>query len=261
MPRYVHFTHLGKRRWGRLEQTRVLGLTDAPWNAGFSEDGNIVDLESIDLLPSADPTKIVCVGRNYSAHAAELNNPVPKEPLLFLKPPSCLISHQDAIIYPTGHSELVHHEGELAIVIGSRMKNVSEQDVPDYIFGYTLFNDVTARDLQRRDVQFTRGKGFDSFGPCGPWIDTEFVPGEQTLRVRVNDDPRQEGSLADMIFSPNDLIARISQVMTLEPGDLVSTGTPSGVGPLLPGDAVEVSIDGLGTLLNHVQHAPSQREP
>ena len=257
MPRYVHFTHLGKRRWGRVEQTSVHLLTDAPWKPDQVDDGTVLELEALTLLPAGEPTKIVCVGRNYSAHAAELNNPVPKEPLLFLKPPSCLIGQGDAIVYPTGHSELVHHEGELAIVIGARAKNITEESVSDHVLGYTLLNDVTARDLQRRDVQFTRGKGFDTFGPCGPWIDTEFVPREQTLTVRVNDELRQIGSLKDMIFSPANLVARISQIMTLEPGDIVSTGTPAGVGPLKPGDSVEVSIEGLGVLSNHVKHAPT----
>jgi len=257
MPRYVHFTHLGKRRWGRVEETSVYDVTGSPFEPTLQETGAVFDLDALNLEPPSLPTKIVCVGRNYRAHAAELNNPVPKEPLLFLKPPSCLVGHGDTIAYPDGHSELVHHEGELAMIIGQRAKNVSESDLDRYVLGYTLLNDVTARDLQRRDVQFTRGKGFDTFGPCGPWIDTDFQPGEQTLTVRVNGELRQQGNLSDMIFSPANLLARISQIMTLEPGDIISTGTPAGVGPLVPGDLVQVSIEGLGTLENHVQHASS----
>lgn len=259
MPRYVHFSHHNGPFWGRLEHTQIRVLSDAPWVAGVSEKEDVVDLDDVSLLPPAHPTKIVCVGRNYSAHAAELNNPVPEEPLLFLKPPSCLIGHDDSIVYPTGQTELVHHEGELALVIGSTTRHVSEEDALRRIFGYTLLNDVTARDLQRRDVQFTRGKGFDTFGPCGPWIDSDFTPGEQKLRVCVNGSLRQEGSLRDMIFSCANLVSRISRVMTLKPGDLVSTGTPSGVGPLIPGDRVEVSLEDLGTLVNHVEHAPDAR--
>jgi 2-keto-4-pentenoate hydratase/2-oxohepta-3-ene-1,7-dioic acid hydratase in catechol pathway len=255
MPRYVHFTHLGKRRWGRAEESIIQPVEGNPFETDPVSVGQPIPLAEIELHVPTQPTKIVCVGRNYQAHAAELNNPVPKEPLLFLKPPSCLIAHKEAIEYPTGQSELVHHEGELAIVIGRRAKNVPMAKAFDVVRGYTILNDVTARDLQRRDVQFTRGKGFDTFGPCGPWIDTDFIPGEQALEVSVNGEVRQKGLLSDMIFSPADLLARISRIMTLEPGDIISTGTPAGVGALHPGDSVEVSIEGLGTLENHVKHA------
>jgi 2-keto-4-pentenoate hydratase/2-oxohepta-3-ene-1,7-dioic acid hydratase in catechol pathway len=202
--------------------------------------------------PPVRPSKIVCIGRNYRAHAAELGNPVPTSPLLFLKPPSCLIAHGGAIVYPVGDSELVHHEGELAVIIGRRAKRVAAADAHAYVLGYSVFNDVTARDLQRQDVQFTRGKGFDTFGPLGPWIDTDFRPADQRLTVTVNGELRQDGRLSDMIFDVPTLIEAISRVMTLEPFDVIATGTPEGVGPLAIGDAVSVSIEGLGTLDNTV---------
>jgi len=198
------------------------------------------------------PSKIVAVGRNYRDHAAELANEVPEVPLLFLKPPSCLVGHGGAIVYPTGESELVHHEAELAVVIGRRARHVSVGDADRYILGYSVFNDVTARDLQRRDGHFTRGKGFDTFGPLGPWVDTSFTPRDQAVTARVNGEERQRGHLSQMIFGVAELVAFVSRVMTLEPYDVLATGTPAGVGPLAPGDIVEVEVEGLGRLSNRV---------
>lgn len=198
------------------------------------------------------PSKIVCVGRNYRAHAAELDNSVPSEPLLFLKAPSALIGPGQAIELPTGHSELVHHEGELALVIGRRARRVSPAEARAHVFGYTLMNDVTARDIQRRENRFTRAKGFDTFAPIGPWVDTDFEPGSQRLSVHVNGSLRQEGRLDEMVFDVATLVSFASHVMTLEPGDVLSTGTPSGVGPLAAGDTVRVEIEGLGVLENPV---------
>jgi 2-keto-4-pentenoate hydratase/2-oxohepta-3-ene-1,7-dioic acid hydratase in catechol pathway len=206
------------------------------------------------LLPPCVPSKIVCVGRNYAEHAKELGNEVPPEPTIFLKPPSSLIASGDVIMYPR-LSERVDYEGELGVVIGQRARNVKSSDADGYILGYTIVNDVTARDLQRKDGQWTRGKGFDTFCPVGPCI----VPRDEitldTLRVRtfVDGEKKQDAPIAEMIFSVGDIIAYVSGFMTLEPGDLIATGTPSGVGPLQPGSQVRIEIDGIGVLENTVE--------
>jgi 2-keto-4-pentenoate hydratase/2-oxohepta-3-ene-1,7-dioic acid hydratase in catechol pathway len=204
------------------------------------------------LLAPVVPGKVVCIGRNYRAHARELGNEVPAEPLLFMKPPTAVIATGDAIELPP-ESARVEHEGELAAVIGRRIRRVSPAEALAAVQGYTLANDVTARDLQKKDVQFTRAKGFDTFCPLGPWIETEPPPPDAMIEVRVNGTRRQHGRLSDMVFPVDVLIAYISHVMTLEPGDVVLTGTPEGVGPLLDGDRVEVQIEGIGTLENTVR--------
>src|SRR5271155_3455380 len=205
------------------------------------------------LLPPCAPSKIVCVGRNYAEHAKELGNEVPQEPLLFLKPPSSLIASGDAIVYPK-LSQRVDFEGELGVVIGKRARKVSAGQAADYILGYTIVNDVTARDLQRKDGQFTRGKGFDTFCAVGPAILPRDEADFASFRVRtlVNGDVKQDGSVTEMIFSVGAIIAYISAVMTLEPGDLIATGTPPGVGPIEPGSVVRVEIAGIGVLENAV---------
>ncbi|HMD47832.1 MAG TPA: fumarylacetoacetate hydrolase family protein [Bryobacteraceae bacterium] len=205
------------------------------------------------LLPPCAPSKIVCVGRNYAEHAKELGNEVPQEPLLFLKPPSSLIASGDAIVYPK-LSQRVDFEGELGVVIGKRARKVQAAEADAYILGYTIVNDVTARDLQRKDGQFTRGKGFDTFCAAGPCL----VPGEEAdfasfrIRTLVNGAVKQDGSVADMIFSVGAIIAYVTAVMTLEPGDLIATGTPPGVGPIEPGSTVRIEIAGIGVLENAV---------
>lgn len=216
--------------------------------------GDFAELpEGARLLPPCSPSKIVCVGRNYAEHAKELGNEVPSEPLIFLKPPSSLIAHEDSIVYPA-ISQNVHFEGELGVVIGKRAKHVKEEEALDYVLGYTCLNDVTARDLQRKDVQFTRGKGFDTFCSVGPYL----IPREEidllSLRVitRVDGEVKQEAPVTDMIFSVNVIIAFITAVMTLEPGDLIATGTPPGVGPMNVGQTVEVEIPGVGLLRNPI---------
>jgi 2-keto-4-pentenoate hydratase/2-oxohepta-3-ene-1,7-dioic acid hydratase in catechol pathway len=222
--------------------------------SAWSEDKGVAyRLSDVRLLPPCWPSKIVGVGRNYREHASELGNPVPAEPLIFLKPPSALAAHGDNIVYPA-ISARVDFEGELGVVIGRRARLVRPQEAENYIFGYTCVNDVTARDLQRKDGQFTRGKGFDTFCPVGPWI----VPRERVdferLRVRtfVNGEKKQDASVQEMIFPVGAIIAFVTQFMTLEPGDLIASGTPAGVGPLEPGDVVRVEIDGLGVLENRV---------
>jgi 2-keto-4-pentenoate hydratase/2-oxohepta-3-ene-1,7-dioic acid hydratase in catechol pathway len=211
--------------------------------------------DEIQVLTPANPSKIVCVGRNYAEHAAELGNEVPKEPLLFLKAPSAIIGAGESIVIPS-QSGLVEHEGELAVIIGHRAKNIPDDESSlKYVLGYTCLNDVTSRDIQRSDVQFTRGKSFDTFCPIGPYIETELDVSDIRLSCSVNGETRQDGRTSQMVFPVESLIRYISRQMTLMPGDVIATGTPSGVGPLEPGDTVEVKIEGIGTLTNHVTAA------
>lgn len=206
----------------------------------------------MELLDPIRPSKIVCVGRNYREHAAELGNKMPDEPLLFLKAPSALISSGEDIVLP-GASQQVEHEGELGVVIGRVAHNLGiDEDPLSYILGYTCVNDVTARDLQRKDVQFTRGKSFDTFCPVGPWIQTDIDPANVTVETRLNGEVKQKGNTADMAFSVAFLIRYISEIMTLYPGDLIATGTPAGVSRMKPGDVVEVEVSGIGVLRNQV---------
>jgi 2-keto-4-pentenoate hydratase/2-oxohepta-3-ene-1,7-dioic acid hydratase in catechol pathway len=209
-------------------------------------------LAEVSLLPPSQPTKIVCVGRNYVDHAKELGNDVPKIPLIFMKPPSSIIGNGDNIILPP-QSKQVEHEAELVVVIGRRGKNITAEEASKYIFGYTVGNDVTARDLQKIDDQWTRAKGFDTFCSFGPWIDTEFDPSDAVVTCRVNGQMRQMASTRDMVFNVGVLIAYVSSIMTLEPGDLLFTGTPAGVGILENGDVVDVEIEGLAKLTNPVK--------
>jgi 2-keto-4-pentenoate hydratase/2-oxohepta-3-ene-1,7-dioic acid hydratase in catechol pathway len=198
------------------------------------------------------PSKIVCVGRNYREHAAELGNKMPDEPLLFLKAPSAIIASGADIVLP-GASQQVEHEGELGVVIGRIARNIpSDEDPLSYVLGYTCVNDVTARDLQRKDVQFTRGKSFDTFCPVGPWIETDVDPGNVVVEARLNGEVKQKGNTADMAFPVPFLIRYISEIMTLYPGDLIATGTPAGVSRMKPGDIVEVEVAGIGVLRNQV---------
>lgn len=210
----------------------------------------VVPWDQARLLSPVIPTKVICVGRNYEDHAAELQNPLPDEPALFLKPPTSVIGPLQAIRLPAA-SQNVHHEAELAVVMGKVAKDVKMEDAGNYVLGYTAGNDVTARDLQKSDVQWTRGKGFDTFCPLGPAIDTDLDPLEGLqVTCRVNGELRQSGSTADMIFGVAELISYISAIMTLLPGDVILTGTPAGVGPIVDGDRVEVEIEGIGVLVN-----------
>lgn len=205
------------------------------------------------LLPPCWPTKIVCVGRNYAEHARELGNEVPSEPLIFLKPPSSLIAGGDLIVYPR-LSQNVHFEGELGVIIGKTARRIRRDQAFDCVRGYTCLNDVTARDIQRKDVQFTRGKGFDTFCAVGPWMvpRDEFDLAGARVITRLDDEVKQEAPLTDMIFPVDVIIAFVTEFMTLEPGDLIATGTPPGVGPMAPGQTVEVEVTGIGRLRNTV---------
>lgn len=213
----------------------------------------VIPWDRLQLLAPVLPSKVVCVGKNYVEHAGEMGGDVPDEPLIFLKPATSVIGPDATIVYPS-LSENVHHEAELAAVVGKVARNVKAEDASRYILGYTAANDVTARDLQRRDGQWTRSKGFDTFCPLGPAIETELDPLEQLSVVcRVNGEVRQAGFTSDMVFGVAEVFEYVTAFMTLLPGDVLLTGTPSGVGPLLPGDVVEVEIDGIGTLANRVE--------
>jgi len=241
----------------RIRFSRNLNLpASTPDSAGGVEYVDLTTPEippDIKLLPPVSPSKIVCVGRNYAAHAKELGNDIPTEPLIFMKPPSSLIASGDAIVYPS-ISQRVDFEGEIGVVIGRRARNVKAAQAFDYVRGYTIVNDVTARDLQKKDGQWTRGKGFDTFCPVGPYeVPAEEIDFSQlSLETLLNGERRQQGSVSQLIFSLGDIIEFVTRFMTLEPGDLIATGTPEGVGPIQPGDAVTVKIEGLGTLTNSV---------
>lgn len=232
---------------GVLQGERVFAVEEEP----HSETSFAID--EVKFLPPVTPSKIVCVGRNYADHAAELGNEVPKEPLLFLKAPSALIADGDDIIIPS-QSKQVEHEGELAVVIGRVCKNISDEEDPlEYVFGYTCLNDVTARDLQRKDVQFTRAKSFDTFCPVGPCVETELDTSNLRVVTAVNGIIKQDGRTSQMVFPVTFLVRYISRQMTLEPGDIIATGTPSGVSRMANGDVCEIEIEGIGTLRNKVR--------
>jgi 2-keto-4-pentenoate hydratase/2-oxohepta-3-ene-1,7-dioic acid hydratase in catechol pathway len=237
--------------YGIVDVDVVREIVGIPWG-GWVEGHTIWELKNIRILAPCEPSKIVCVGRNYAAHAAELGNELPKEPLIFLKPPSSLVGPGDAIVLPPSSSR-VEHEGELGVVIGKKCAHLADDVDPlQFVLGYTCVNDVTARDLQKADVQFTRAKGFDTFCPVGPHIETQLDPADVLVECFVNGETRQSASTSLMAFPVAFLIRWISRVMTLLPGDLVATGSPAGVGPLVANDSVEVSVAGIGVLHNQV---------
>jgi 2-keto-4-pentenoate hydratase/2-oxohepta-3-ene-1,7-dioic acid hydratase in catechol pathway len=262
--RFCRYQHSQLVRYGLIEQSNdgeVIGraLETLPTSIFDFQGGEAVDLllSSVALMAPVTPSKIVCIGRNYREHAKELNHEIPTEPLLFLKPPSAVLAPGGSILRPTSLSQRVDHEGELGVVIGKRCRGLGEgDDVREFILGYTCVNDVTARDLQNKDGQWSRAKGFDTFCPIGPVVVSGLDPwGGVRVQTRVNGALRQDGTTADFLF-PLDVVMRyISQVMTLEPGDVIATGTPAGVGPLQAGDTVEVSVEGVGSLRNPVGDA------
>ncbi len=249
--RIVRFEGEDGARYGWVHEGKV-GDIEGSIYGEFRRTEAERPIEEIKLLAPVQPSKIVCVGRNYVAHAKEHDAEVPEVPLLFMKPPSSVIGPDETIYLPP-QSQQVEHEAELAVVMGKRGRWLAAEETLEHVLGYTMANDVTARDLQQRDGQWTRGKGFDTFCPAGPWIDTEFNPADALVTCRVNDELRQMASTRDMVFGVRQLIAYITSVMTLEPGDLILTGTPAGVGPLKAGDRVTVAIDGLGELSNPVE--------
>ena len=211
----------------------------------------VVSFEDAQLLAPVFPTKVVCVGRNYAEHAAEHDVEIPEEPVIFLKPSTAIIGPGQPIVLPPA-AEIVHHEAELAIVVGTVSRKVKAEDASAHIIGYTAANDVSARDLQARDGQWTRAKGFDTFCPLGPALETELDPIGLSVTCTVNGEVRQEGNTEDMVFGVSEIFEFVSNVMTLLPGDVILTGTPAGVGPLVPGDFVDVSIERIGSLSNPV---------
>ena len=241
----------GTGRWVVIEGELVTPLAAPPWE-GVRPLGGALPLATATLLPPCEPSKIVAVGLNYRAHAAEMGKELPAEPLIFLKAPSALLAPGGAVTLPRS-SQRVEHEGELALVIGKAATRVSAAVALEHVLGYTCLDDVTARDIQRREKVYARAKGFDTFCPVGPWLETGIAdPQALDLELRVNGARRQHGNTADMIFPVAEVIAFISHVMTLFPGDLITTGTPPGVGPLASGDEVEVEIAGIGVLRHSV---------
>ena len=241
----------GPAAYGVCHGDDVRVMVASPFDGMIVETSESHPLAAIRLLPPCRPGKIVAVGLNYRDHARELGMEPPEAPLLFLKPPSSVTGPGDEIRLPrmSGH---VDHEAELAVVMGERTKNITREEAWGHILGYTCLNDVTARDLQKRDIQFTRSKSFDTFCPLGPWIETGFRPKKQKIECRVNGSVRQSSTLDQLIHPVDALVEFISSIMTLEPGDVIATGTPVGVGPLHPGDEVTVSIAGIGELKNSV---------
>lgn len=249
--RLIRFEHgTAEAAYGVLEGQVVLAVEGNPFGQ-WSPGNQVAPLDEVRLVAPCVPSKIVAVGRNYVAHAQEHKAAVPEQPLIFLKPPSAVIGPGESIVYPH-QSEWLEHEGELVIVMGQRGRSIPIDRVQQCILGYTCGNDVTARDLQRADNQWTRGKGFDTFCPLGPWIETTLDPSQLLVECRVNGETRQTGSTSEMVFGVDYLVSYISAVMTLEPGDVILTGTPAGVSPLQAGDTVEVEVQGIGVLENPV---------
>ncbi|GGH39952.1 fumarylacetoacetate hydrolase family protein [Microbacterium album] len=251
----ARFSHNDTIRFGILDGTALVVLAGDPLFAGFETTGERVPLGDAALLAPVIPrSKVVCVGKNYSAHAAEMDSEVPKEPLLFFKPNTAVIGPGDAIVRPP-QSQDTHWEGELAVVIGRIAKNVKAENALDYVFGYTVANDVTARDLQRSDGQWSRAKGFDTFCPLGPAIETDFDYAQGEVITRLNGEVKQQAPFTDMIFDVPTIIEYVTAAFTLLPGDVLLTGTPAGVGAFQAGDTIEVEIPGLGVLRNSARDA------
>ena len=248
----IRFTHKkSEPQYGWINENYAGLLSSPPFGAYRRLEASI-PLEEVRLLAPVQPGKILAIGRNYPEHAKEHEVEIPEVPMIFLKPPSAIIGPGAPIILPP-QSLQVEHEAELGVVISRRGRWISQENVKDHILGYTIVNDVTARDLLRRDGQWSRAKGFDTFCPAGPWIETDLDPSDVLITCRVNGEIRQLSSTREMVFSIKQLIVYLSSVMTLEPGDLILTGTPSGVGRLLDGDKVEIEIEGIGVLRNQVK--------
>jgi 2-keto-4-pentenoate hydratase/2-oxohepta-3-ene-1,7-dioic acid hydratase in catechol pathway len=255
MKKYVRITLDGKPAWGLTEGDTILELKGAPWETEETT-GRRLDFYRKSFLAPAEPTKIILIGLNYRDHIKESQSAddVPEEPVIFMKPSTALIGPNDEIPYPPG-LDRVDYEGELACVIGKRIHDADELGAKNAIFGYTILNDVTARNLQKKDVQWTRGKGFDGFAPAGPWLATGIDPLDLKIETFLNDELRQSARTSLQIWNVYQLVSFISKVMTLLPGDIVSTGTPKGVGPFKPGDTVRIEIESIGTLENRVRES------
>jgi len=252
----ARFSYQDAIRYGIVDEGELVVLAGDPMFAGFDTTGERVPLADVVLLAPVIPrSKVVCIGKNYHDHAAEMGGEAPAEPLMFLKPNTSVVGPDDVIVRPTSLSSHTDYEGELAVVIGRIAKNVPAERASDYIFGYTVANDITARDLQRTDGQWSRAKGFDTFCPVGPVIETDLDLDAARITTRVNGEVRQQGPVSDMIHGIGALVAYASAVFTLLPGDLILTGTPAGVGPFEAGDTVEVEVGGIGILRNTARDA------
>jgi 2-keto-4-pentenoate hydratase/2-oxohepta-3-ene-1,7-dioic acid hydratase in catechol pathway len=258
--RIVRFVSQGKTKHGLLSQNTISGFLGSPFthskhishiNSPPLLDGNTYKIDNVRLLAPCLPSKIICLGLNYRSHVDELKLPMPPLPLIFLKPSTAVIGPGDEIVLPHGWKR-IDYEGELAVVIGKKAKNIPEEAAKEYVLGYTCFNDVTDRHAQAADGQWTRAKGYDTFAPIGAWIETEVTPDNLKLETYLNGELRQSASTSDLIFGVSKLVSFISSVMTLLPGDVIATGTPSGIGQMNPGDIVEVKIQNIGTLKNSV---------
>lgn len=251
--RIVRFDMQGRTGYGLLAGEKIDVLWSTPYDGGLENTtGEVVSLPEVTLLAPCEPTKIVAIGLNYRDHAAEFGHPIPEEPLIFMKPSTAVIGPDEDIVYPA-MSRRVDYEAELAVVIGKTARFVEEADFREYVLGYTCINDVTARDLQKKDGQWTRAKGFDTFAPLGPWIETDIAdPNNLTVAGYLNGERRQHSNTGNLIFPVATLVSFISRIMTLLPGDVIATGTPSGVGPMRPGDVVEIRVEGIGALRNRL---------
>jgi len=252
--KFLRFMKDGRLLHGFTENRRILEIRKEEY---LSDNPEVIAEHSLDdvrILPPVSPSKVVCVGLNYRDHAAELGMDIPDEPIIFLKPPTTVIGHGDTVIYPEMSSE-VDYEVELAAVVSERARRVDSSAASEFIAGYTVLNDVTARDLQRRDGQWTRAKSFDTFCPIGPVIETDVTPDNLDISLKLNGEVRQSSNTSNMIFTVHELLEFISHVMTLEPGDVIATGTPPGVGQMVPGDTVRATVEGVGTLVNRVERS------
>jgi 2-keto-4-pentenoate hydratase/2-oxohepta-3-ene-1,7-dioic acid hydratase in catechol pathway len=254
----VRYTIDKKAEYGIWDGELVQSLAGTPYHR-LKTTNRYHKLSDLRLLPPCTPSKIIALGLNYRSHAEEVKLHTPTEPLIFLKPSTSVIGPEDNIIYPES-SQQVDYEGELGVVIRTRTRRVSREEATHHILGYTCFNDVTARDLQSKDKQWTRAKSFDTFAPIGPCIETELDPSHLSLETYLNGELKQQTNTSDLIFSVPELVSFISHIMTLLPGDVIATGTTSGIGPMKPGDTVEVKIEQIGTLRNHVVQPPFYRD-
>lgn len=246
----ARFSNGAEPRYGIVDGPELVVLKGHPLS-GFDTTGERVPLKDVKLLAPTIPSKVICIGKNFAEHAAEIGEEITIEPLIFFKPSSSIIGHGDAIVLPQQSSQ-VELEAELTVVMGKLAKNVSEEDALDYIFGYTIANDVTARDLQFSDGQWARSKAFDTFCPLGPWIETEFLPEEQVVESRINGEVKQHSSITKMTHNIRTIVSHVSKNMTLLPGDIILTGSPAGISVISSGDMVECEIEGIGVLSNTV---------
>jgi 2-keto-4-pentenoate hydratase/2-oxohepta-3-ene-1,7-dioic acid hydratase in catechol pathway len=247
----ARFSNGAEPRFGIVDGPELVVLRGHPLVAGYQTTGERIPLKEVKLLAPTIPSKIVCIGKNFADHAAEIGEEVTEEPLIFFKPSSAIVGHGDAIVIPP-QSKQVELEAELSLVIGKLAKNVSEEKALDYLWGVTIANDVTARDLQFGDGQWARSKGFDTFCPLGPWVETEFVPDGQVIESRINGEVRQNVAISEMVHKIPFIISYVSKNMTLLPGDIILTGSPAGISVIKAGDIIECEVEGIGILSNPV---------